>query len=104
MVEKVCYNDDEWYCDNGFGGMYTWSEAMNIPQKNTTQLLLKNWIRHILIMANILIATFREYARRIGVLWKKMSGVFGEAVPWLIQELFGMDRSITDSRFFQCCY
>lgn len=36
VVEKVCYNDDEWYCDNGFGGMYTWSEAMNIPKKYDT--------------------------------------------------------------------
>jgi len=27
-VEKYCYNDDPWYCDNGFGGLYTWSEAM----------------------------------------------------------------------------
>ena len=36
VVEKVCYNDDEWYCDNGFGGMYTWSEAMNLPKKYDT--------------------------------------------------------------------
>ncbi|WP_304529068.1 FISUMP domain-containing protein, partial [Fibrobacter sp. UWB5] len=36
VVEKVCYNDDEWYCDNGFGGLYTWSEAMNIPKKYDT--------------------------------------------------------------------
>ena len=36
IVEKVCYNDDEWYCDNGFGGLYTWSEAMNIPKKYDT--------------------------------------------------------------------
>ena len=32
VVEKFCYNDDEWYCDNGFGGMYTWSEAMGLPK------------------------------------------------------------------------
>ena len=31
-VEKYCYNDDEWYCDNGFGGLYTWSEAMGLPK------------------------------------------------------------------------
>ncbi|OWV24061.1 hypothetical protein B7988_14500 [Fibrobacter sp. UWB1] len=36
VVEKVCYNDDEWFCDNGFGGLYTWSEAMNIPKKYDT--------------------------------------------------------------------
>ena len=36
VVEKVCYNDDEWYCDNGFGGLYSWSEAMNIPKKYDT--------------------------------------------------------------------
>lgn len=27
-VEKYCYDDDSWYCDNGFGGLYTWAEAM----------------------------------------------------------------------------
>ncbi|PWJ54715.1 MULTISPECIES: FISUMP domain-containing protein [unclassified Fibrobacter] len=26
---KYCYNDDPWYCDNGFGGLYSWSNAMN---------------------------------------------------------------------------
>ena len=36
VVEKVCYNDDEWYCDNGFGGLYSWSEAMNISKKYDT--------------------------------------------------------------------
>ena len=36
VVEKVCYNDDEWYCANGFGGFYSWSEAMNIPKKYDT--------------------------------------------------------------------
>ena len=28
---KYCYDDDPWYCDNGLGGLYTWSAAMNIP-------------------------------------------------------------------------
>lgn len=28
---KYCYNDDPWYCDNGFGGLYSWSNAMNFP-------------------------------------------------------------------------
>ena len=32
VVEKYCYNDDDWYCDNGFGGLYTWSEAMGLPK------------------------------------------------------------------------
>ena len=32
LVEKYCYNDDDWYCDNGFGGLYTWSEAMGLPK------------------------------------------------------------------------
>ncbi|WP_249506721.1 FISUMP domain-containing protein, partial [Fibrobacter sp. HC4] len=27
---KYCYDDDPWYCDNGWGGLYTWSAAMNI--------------------------------------------------------------------------
>ena len=36
VVEKVCYNDDEWFCDNGFGGLYSWSGAMNIPKKYDT--------------------------------------------------------------------
>ena len=31
-VEKYCYKDDDWYCDNGFGGLYTWSEAMGLPK------------------------------------------------------------------------
>ena len=31
-VEKFCYDDDPWYCDNGFGGLYSWSEAMGIPK------------------------------------------------------------------------
>ena len=30
-VEKYCYNDDSWFCENGFGGLYTWSEAMGLP-------------------------------------------------------------------------
>ena len=41
VVEKVCYNDDEWYCDNGFGGFYSWSEAMNIPKKYDTAAVEK---------------------------------------------------------------
>ena len=32
VVEKYCYKDDSWYCDNGFGGLYTWSEAMGLPR------------------------------------------------------------------------
>ena len=28
---KYCYDGDPWYCDNGWGGLYTWSAAMNIP-------------------------------------------------------------------------
>ncbi len=28
---KYCYNDDEWYCDNHFGGLYRWSTAMGFP-------------------------------------------------------------------------
>ena len=28
---KFCYDDDPWYCDNGFGGLYTWAAAMNFP-------------------------------------------------------------------------
>lgn len=31
-VEKYCYDDDPWYCDNGFGGLYSWSEAMGLPK------------------------------------------------------------------------
>ena len=27
---KYCYDDDQWYCDNGWGGLYTWSAAMNM--------------------------------------------------------------------------
>ena len=28
---KYCYDDDPWYCDNGWGGLYTWSNAMGFP-------------------------------------------------------------------------
>ena len=28
---KYCYDDDPWYCENGWGGLYTWSRAMNFP-------------------------------------------------------------------------
>ena len=28
---KYCYDDDPWYCENGWGGLYTWSRAMNLP-------------------------------------------------------------------------
>ncbi|WP_290747337.1 FISUMP domain-containing protein [Fibrobacter sp. UBA4309] len=28
---KYCYDDDTWYCDNGWGGLYTWSNAMGFP-------------------------------------------------------------------------
>ena len=31
-VEKRCYNDDPWYCDNYFGALYTWSEALGLPK------------------------------------------------------------------------
>jgi len=32
-VEKYCDLNDEWFCDNGWGGRYTWSEAMGLPAK-----------------------------------------------------------------------
>ena len=28
---KYCYDDDPWFCENGWGGLYTWSSAMNFP-------------------------------------------------------------------------
>ena len=28
---KYCYDNDPWYCENGWGGLYTWSNAMNFP-------------------------------------------------------------------------
>ena len=28
---KYCYDDDPWYCENGWGGLYTWSNAMGLP-------------------------------------------------------------------------
>lgn len=28
---KYCYDDDSWYCENGWGGLYTWSNAMGFP-------------------------------------------------------------------------
>lgn len=38
-VEKFCYNDDPWYCENCFGGLYTWSEAMGLPRACDTVAL-----------------------------------------------------------------
>ena len=32
-VEKYCELNDEWFCDNGWGGNYTWSEAMGLSAK-----------------------------------------------------------------------
>lgn len=32
VTEKLCYEDDEWFCDNHFGGLYSWAEAMNLPK------------------------------------------------------------------------
>jgi uncharacterized protein (TIGR02145 family) len=32
VTEKLCYVDDKWFCDNHFGGLYTWAEAMNLPK------------------------------------------------------------------------
>lgn len=31
-VQKHCYDDDEWFCDHYFGGLYTWSEAFGFPR------------------------------------------------------------------------
>ncbi len=31
-VEKFCYDDDPWYCEHYFGGLYSWSEAMGLPK------------------------------------------------------------------------
>ena len=28
---KYCYDDDPWYCENGWGGLYTWATAMAFP-------------------------------------------------------------------------
>ena len=32
-VEKYCDLNDEWFCNNGWGGQYAWSEAMGLPAK-----------------------------------------------------------------------
>ena len=32
-VEKYCDLNDEWFCNNGWGGRYTWSEAMGLSAK-----------------------------------------------------------------------
>jgi uncharacterized protein (TIGR02145 family) len=39
VIEKFCYNDDPWYCENGFGGLYSWSEAMNFHRACDTLFL-----------------------------------------------------------------
>lgn len=30
-VEKFCYDDDPWYCEHYFGGLYSWSETIGLP-------------------------------------------------------------------------
>ena len=37
-VEKYCDLNDEWFCDNGWGGRYTWSEAMGLSAKYASVL------------------------------------------------------------------
>ena len=39
VIEKFCYNDDPWYCENGFGGLYSWSEAMGFDRACDTLFL-----------------------------------------------------------------
>ena len=39
VIEKFCYNDDPWYCENGFGGLYSWSEVMNFHRACDTLFL-----------------------------------------------------------------
>ena len=36
---KYCYDDDEWYCKNFFGGLYSWAEAMGFPEACNTAAL-----------------------------------------------------------------
>jgi uncharacterized protein (TIGR02145 family) len=36
---KYCYDDDEWYCKNYFGGLYSWAEAMGFPEACNTAAL-----------------------------------------------------------------
>ena len=31
-VEKFCYDDDSWYCEHYFGGLYSWSETFGLPR------------------------------------------------------------------------
>lgn len=31
-VEKYCYDDDPWYCEHYFGGLYSWSETFGLPK------------------------------------------------------------------------
>ena len=37
-VEKYCELNDEWFCNNGWGGRYSWSEAMALPAKYASEL------------------------------------------------------------------
>ena len=37
-VEKYCELNDEWFCNNGWGGRYSWSEAMALPAKYASVL------------------------------------------------------------------
>lgn len=31
-VERFCYDDDPWYCEHYFGGLYSWSETFGHPR------------------------------------------------------------------------
>lgn len=31
-VERFCYDDDPWYCEHYFGGLYSWSETFGLPR------------------------------------------------------------------------
>ena len=36
---KYCYNDDPWYCESHYGGLYRWSVAMGFPRACDTVAL-----------------------------------------------------------------
>ena len=43
IIQKFCYDDLESNCDNGYGGLYQWTEAMNYDTSTTQGICPDGW-------------------------------------------------------------
>lgn len=97
-VEKFCYNDDPWYCENGFGGLYTWSEALGLPRAcDTVALGSTSECPDTILNA--------DKAQRQGICpegwhvmngyeWRKMPTSEGKGAYPMLSQVFGGDDDI----------